>query len=89
MILFKWPLDEKHRWVFEVKPLFAGLSFQYRSDKLDKWLYKGRYYTANITNRWRWGRSHVYYDGPHDMFSIGYLHFLWQGDWCKKCYDEA
>jgi hypothetical protein len=40
---------------------------------------------VSITSHWAWGGEHVYYDAPHCMFSLGFLHFHWN-DWnCKKC----
>lgn len=33
----------------------------------------------------RWGMDHVYYDGNHCLFSLGYLHFEWHNPKCKKC----
>ena len=43
----------------------------------------------SITRWSHWGLSHIMYDGPHCSFSVGFLHFLWNGDWgtglCQKC----
>ena len=41
---------------------------------------------VTITRRWAWGRQHDYYDGCLCSFSLGFLHFNWEPDFCKKCY---
>lgn len=43
------------------------------------------WYEVCITGKWRWGRQHIYYDGPHCCFSIGPLHFNWRNWDCTKC----
>lgn len=43
------------------------------------------YFSINITDHFHLGSSHLYYDGPHCSFSLGYLHFNWSYWWCKKC----
>lgn len=47
-------------------------------------------FAANITPHFDIGEEHIYYDGPHCSFSLGYLHLCWEGDprtgWCEKCY---
>jgi hypothetical protein len=35
---------------------------------------------------WRVKRSHVYYDGPHDMLDILFLQFYWDVFWCDRCH---
>jgi hypothetical protein len=27
----------------------------------------------------------MWYDGPHCFFSLGFIHFAWQNNNCKKC----
>jgi len=56
------------------------------SDHDMKWRTGAGYHNVSIhLDRWEWGRSHDYYDGPHDSFSLGCFHVNWQGDWCEKC----
>lgn len=40
-----------------------------------------------VNGNWAWGAEHFYYDGPHCMFSLGFIHFHYpaRGGWCKKC----
>ncbi len=94
MIIFTWkdrPIEaqytERARWVLDVS--WNSISFEQQikknSDKL--WMGCGRYYSLWFNKHWRWGRGHAYYDGPHDSFFIGFIHFAWSGDWCDKCYN--
>lgn len=50
-------------------------------------------YRVSVSRNWRWGREHVYYDGPHCMLMLGFLRFDWCGSpftqWCKKCMPDA
>lgn len=76
------------RWVFNFnfkRGFSIGFMNQYRNNN-HGWRHGGNYYTFNITSYWSFGRSHNYYDGPHDAFSLGFIHFCWSGDWCEKCY---
>lgn len=43
----------------------------------------GRWFS--VTNHFKWGGEHFYYDGPHCMFSVGFLHFGWSNWECKEC----
>ncbi len=76
-----------YRWTLQVELGIVQISHQYKHE--DKWYDGGGYYAACLTKHFALGRDHAYYDGPHDLFSIGWLHFSWQGDWCQKCYDAA
>lgn len=40
--------------------------------------YKGRWL-------WRWGTTHVYYDGPHCAWSFGLFTIRWDNWNCKHC----
>lgn len=77
------------RWVIDVTWRCIELRQEVRFDDLPNpaWSCAGMYYSLGFTKSAAWGRQHVYYDGPHDSFSIGYLHACWSGDWCQKCYD--
>lgn len=47
-------------------------------------------YEVNLTKHFLWGPDHFWYDGPHCSWSLGWLHFHWNG-WggdCDKCYGE-
>lgn len=78
------------RWVFEVdkygKTLGIGFSRQIKPKDGGDWYRCGTpYYELMIDWDWRVGRIHAYYDGPHDQFSLGFLHLCWSGEWCDKC----
>ncbi len=75
-----------YRWALEVGLFNVGIFHQYLSVHNKEWYHGGRYYDVAITREWRWGREHLYYDGPHDGLSLGFLHINWSGEWCDKCY---
>lgn len=83
----------KFRWVFDLSGKQGEMDFSIGFDReyfsRGSWHRGGGYYNV-IGNAYNptWGRSHGYYDGPHDSFSLGYIHFCWQGDWCDKCWGE-
>lgn len=52
----------------------------------DSWRPGGHYYSMFFRNKWEFVREHMYYDGPHDWLSLGYLKFAWSRN-CKKCYE--
>lgn len=80
-------------WVFEAgfdRNCWFYIGFDHRIEWADESRSGGRYYNLTISwNRWEWGRTHMYYDGPHDSFSLGFLHFNWSGDWCGKCVEAG
>lgn len=76
----------KTRWVLDVGWFYVSLHYEVMFDTL-VWRASGGYYGVGFTLRyWSWGREHAYYDGPHDSFSLGPLHFSWSNKWCEKCY---
>lgn len=64
-----------------------GFVSQYQEKDTGEWHLASHYHEMTITPHWRWGREHIYYDGPHDSFSLGFIHFVWSGAWCQKCAD--
>jgi hypothetical protein len=91
---------ESFRWVIQTDSWsgmkacgdrFAGVSIEistqvkFRDRK--EWTQGCQYYCVSVTNAWKLGSEHIYYDGPHCSFSMGFLHFSWTGwnGWCKKC----
>ena len=88
------------RWVFmaclkSTWPVISvGFYHQYNmnidterySDRVDdeSWYLGGRYYDISVTPHFSVGRRRDYYDGPHDSFSLGFLHVNWSADWCQK-----
>lgn len=66
-----------------------------RRDEPDaEWRPVRTFFGITVTSYFRFGMDHVYYDGPHCMLSIGFLHLYWDGNpWtgsCKQCmpYEE-
>jgi len=59
-------------------------------EKGEEWdPHRGEYFTIAITPHFMLGEDHMYYDGPHCSFSLGFLHFCWSYWWCDKCYKEG
>jgi len=55
-----------------------------------EWSQQGmNYFSASITHHFMLGSEHLYYDGPHCSFSLGFLHLNWRYWWCKKCCEES
>lgn len=77
------------RWTFDVGLRFISFNHEYRVVGDDEWSLASMYYNVSFTNHFRLGRSHAYYDGPHDVFSLGFIHFNWSGDRCLKCEGET
>lgn len=101
MIIFTWGESQEDkpewkdlgrrawRWVFEV----TWTSIEARRevkflDKENEWCPVCEYFNLNVTRYFRLGSEHMYYDGPHCSFSLGFLHFNWSYWWCKKCMPE-
>ncbi len=85
-----WPC-EAFRWVVEVKPQEVSLNHQHKSKSSHKWHSSHTSaFGVCVTEFPILGIRHIYYDGPHCSFSIGWVHFFWGGDprtlWCEKCY---
>ncbi len=85
------------RWIIEVekykKAFSFGLYYQFRYKPKDEWYTShSSLYEVVIGRYFSWGEDHMYYDGPHCSFSLGFIHFHWSGNFntgeCKKCYPE-
>jgi hypothetical protein len=85
---WRWVL-ESDVWRHEGRLFGVGIGFasQWRCERDgNEWGGRaGGYYDVSITRHFDIGEEHVYYDGPHCSFSLGWLHFSWGGDWCTKC----
>lgn len=75
------------RWVLEIKWRGVEWRQECRTESNKTWFPAGAYYCLNVSRHFKLGRSHAYYAGPHDAFSLGFLHYCWSGDWCQKCHD--
>jgi hypothetical protein len=79
------------RWVFEAtgwnEGWGIGLQRQviFHDSEKPEWASRCEYFVANVTRHFALGQQHIYYDGPHCSFSIGWLHLNWSYWWCKKC----
>lgn len=78
------------RWSFDISWFELSLNQEYKSDIRPEWSEAVKYYCFSIRKYYAWGSSHVYYDCPHCMLSLGFIHFNWSG-WrgdCKKCMSD-
>lgn len=76
------------RWVLEIGWIYVDLRHEVRFSTGD-WRPAVRYYRADLTPRFAWGRDHAYYDGPHCSLSVGWLHFSWSPQArCWQCEPE-
>lgn len=88
----KWPCD-KFRKVIEISKWEEGVAFglyqQCHFRKSNEWRIVRNFFDVSVTKHFSLGSFHGYYDGPHCGFSIGWVHFNWDGnpwtDRCKKC----
>lgn len=42
---------------------------------------------VEINSHFLFGQEHMYYDGPHCFFSLGFLHIQWVNWKCRKCFE--
>jgi hypothetical protein len=75
-----------HRWTIRVDWFSIGIDLEYFSARGDGWrtCYTD-YAHVGIAGRWHWGRTHDYYDGPHDALWLGPLYVSWSLGWCEGC----
>jgi hypothetical protein len=101
MILFKFreqilarvPQVTKYRWILEAvvnrDRYWTGFGFelnmQVRGDADTDWHLGYDYRSVYVSTDWSLGPYHIYYDGPHCGFSLGFLHFNWTNAGCRKC----
>jgi hypothetical protein len=78
------------RWVFVIEKWSIGFEWQYKDKTNREWnTCHSQVYEIYFGKPFQFGTQHIYYDGPHCMFSLGLIHFCWGGNpftgWCKKC----
>jgi hypothetical protein len=85
------------RWVIETSYgpscMSIGVVHQYQYKDTGEWHSSHTtVYEVGLARKFKFGREHWYYDGPHCSLSLGWLRFWWGGDprtgWCKKCMPE-
>lgn len=86
----EWTAGTHHRYVLELVRWGVSWLCQYKSRSDGQWHAihaddRGFFFTRHF----HLGFEHVYYDGPHCMFSLGWLHFHWNNWDCKHCLGEA
>ena len=86
---------EAFRWTFQAScsrhGASAGFVHQYKLRSSGEWCSSHVHcYELALMPSWRWGRAHLYYDGPHCSLSVGFLRVLWGGvgGWCETCRAE-
>lgn len=81
-----WPYYTAERWVFNADKTGFGVYREVKYTSSGNWGPGANYYNFVFHNKfYKFGRSHDYYDGPHDAFHFGYVTYGWSGDWCNKC----
>jgi hypothetical protein len=90
-----WPC-KAFRWAIEASASLSrarnffhiGLVRQHQWKSTNEWQtgHVGNW-EIHINDHWAWGEEHVYYDGPHCFFDLGFIHISYpaKGGWCKKC----
>lgn len=73
------------RWIFALGLFYVDLHKEVLFEGSEWHPMGGRYYTIGLTRRFHLGGDHIYHDGPHCSFSLGFLHIAWSPDWCTKC----
>lgn len=74
------------RWAFEAGRWHIGFVHQHKWKESGKWQSSHTsVYEMYISKHFAVGDTHLYYDGPHCMFSLGWIHFIWGNSNCKKC----
>lgn len=66
------------RWVLQVGVGHVSVDMQLRHNG-SAWRTVHTWLGANFTKHFRLGQYHTWYDGPHCFFSLGWLHFFWEG----------
>lgn len=69
------------RWALELLLLgaYKGLGLKHQVNFTNRgWADAGQYYVANFTKKFHLGYEDLgWYDGQHECFSLGFLHFVW------------
>ena len=91
MILLKFREKDGRRSIVETYAYSSGIGISYGKQRKtdDEWREVCSFLNINITKSFAIGSKHIYYDGPHCFFSIGFLHFGWESHNCKKCYADG
>ena len=76
----------ENRWSFHMS--WNHIGFQHEAVCLNGKCFPTNWYELNITKHWHWGRSMIWYDGPHNSFSVGPCHFNYR-DWSQSPEDET
>jgi len=90
-ILARVPQVTKYRWVLEAvvnRIHWTGFGFELNvqvKDEASEWHLGYDYRSVYLSTDWGWGSYHIYYDGSHCGFSLGFLHFNWTNAGCRKC----
>lgn len=76
------------RWVLELKKFNISLYEEvFFHEREKEWHLAVRHYTLFI-RKWKWGREHLYYDGPHCFIHLGWICFYYSLENCKRCEPE-
>lgn len=75
------------RWALLVEWDGVTIERQMRCDG-EEWKPCGEYAAVSIGKPFTFGQCHMYYDGPHCVYSLGVVHFERSWGHCEKCYPE-
>jgi hypothetical protein len=68
--------------------IMFGWGTQYLKLGTSKWEdYISSGHHVSLTKHFGLGHNHGWYDGPHCGFDVGFLHFLWHNNHCKRCHE--
>lgn len=103
MILWKFkertivPEDKSNwrskRWTFQVNKWSFGLVLQFKNKDNPKWRDSHTaVFEVSFNLPLAFGSRHFYYAGPHCSFSLGFIHFIYGGNfftgYCEKCWKD-
>lgn len=80
---------ESFRYIIQIYKYGIEYNLQYRYKDDNEWRDSHTdNYALNITKHFHLGFEHIYYDGPHCFFSLGFIHLGYRNPygWCDKCY---
>ncbi len=75
------------RWSFQIEPTSIGFIHQHQHQNGEWDDSHTAVYIAYLDRPFKLGSDHIYYDGPHCIYQLGFLRLM-RGNWkCKECID--
>lgn len=87
---FNWfdnEINDVYRWILELEKWSISLTVQHKNKKDRAWHFSNLGFSIYITKNFRFGSNHIYFNGSHCVFSLGWVHFYRTplSRWCEKC----